>query len=120
MYEGLILFNQIWVPAIIYTSDKNGEIFHRGVIRPSEEMIEGGHAGKQLLAVPNEHVKINRPITAEEAMNYKEEEFAGRVQPPVSLKSAGGGKKARSTRQSSASSPTRGKISKKKRGNFFS
>jgi len=119
MFQGLILFNQIWVPAIIFTSDQNGDIFHRAIIRPSEEMVEGGHAGKQLLALPNEHVKIERPISAEEAMNYKEEDFAGRVQPPVPLD--GGAKRGKLGRQISISRSIDEKQSsgKPSKGGFF-
>lgn len=146
MFEGTIMFNQIWVPAIIYSTEDKEELSHRAVIRNSAEMIEGyegefkvgdrvrpfnlmvhtdvnqqdgvvikmaeeegkvlvqlnnsaevirvrtanlthtdpGHAGREVKNLPNEHVRINGPITPSEAGNYAERP-TGRVQPPVSL-----------------------------------
>jgi len=122
MFEGTILFNQIWVPAIIYSKEVDGELKHnRAVIRASKEMQEGGHANKEVRNLKNEHVRVEKPITPSQAEgSYNESDVAGRVQPPVSLGDKKGDKK------STSGTPTKkdtdvegGKKPKSYRRNFF-
>jgi len=113
MYEGSILFHQIWVPAIIYSKEVHGELKHnRAVIRASKEMQEGGHAGKEVRNLKNEHVRVEKPITSSQAEGaYNESDSAGRVQPPVSL-----GEKKENKKSTSRSGSPRDKQETEKEG----